>query len=1038
MNDMERLEILCQESLTAHGLGSQRERLALELREIDAQNEAEYILDVLEKGHRYHENPNNLLVYYLLGITPGWDRDSPPVFIEGEMPDIDVDFVAPVREYLRQEWAPKHFGEEYVCAIGNYNTFQLKSSFLDMTRVHGLDLKEIQIITKSLEAKDGDGKALTFDKALEEYDELRSYCEHHPDIKDAVKRILHRNRAMGTHAGGLVISSKRIDDFVPLVRGKDDAITSAWTEGLHGQDLGPMGLIKFDILGITDLMRIALACKLVKERHGLDYICSDPKVNRDWSDTSYLNDPKALGLAKVGDMLGIFQFDSPGIRKLCKESGVTSFEDLVAYSALYRPGPLGQGMHTVYGNRKNGRDDSHLHLHPILQRILGKTYGVMVYQEQVMQILHAVGDIPLKDCEACRKAISKKQIDKFIKYKTQFIERGQKNLGWNEEQVEELFSQVEAFSSYGFNKSILINTVIPTPHGNKKIQEFVPGDWVYGVNQQGDTVEVEVVAIHDHGVLDGYCVTFDDGYTVNCTLDHKFLTEDGQKSLREICGTNSSILCDAQNMESVNVSAKNRMLDKSLWGVGLVSEHAPIANIRRLVRRKIVRVVPMGKGRMYDLEVASTTHNFLLANGVVTSNSHSVAYTYISSRLLYLKAHYPLEFYCATLTCEKTSDKIKEYKRDAVSHGRNIDVVPIDINLSKADFHIEGDRIFYGLADIKGIGGDMARRIVAGQPYKDLQDFLERFGTDASVVKPFVELGVFGMDRDRKLRYYNEYRDHFSKIAARDKRFLESKERYKQRLIDELGDIAYYAEIDWDNMESVEAGIMKLMDIFTDDKKKAIQKAAVTYIRRVEGHDIKVTTDRFQDLGVFDIGSIERAEDAWSSVERAIVLSAAEVKHYGFRWMHPLEISRRYSGGRTFEDFRRAVENNENEFYVEVMVTSCQERVSKKGTVYHSLTIEDSNSETQKMNIWDNDWERFGKFLSMWVDPDANPEDSKDPRNKPVGNMLRILLTPPDPKFPMYNLKSWPKHLYSRLAPKDYSMDFRVVVMEYARDWSKW
>ena len=175
-----------------------------------------------------------------------------------------------------------------------------------------------------------------------------------------------------------------------------------------------MGLIKFDLLVITNLLQIAFCCKLIKERHGCQYVCSDPAVNRDWSDTFYLDDPESIKVANAADLLGIFQFDSPGIRKLVK-GNVTGFDDLVALSSIYKPGPLGKQMHTRYIERKHGREQ--FELPNLLKPILSKTYGVMVFQEQVTRILHLVGLIPLKDCEVVRKSISKKQVEKFSKYR---------------------------------------------------------------------------------------------------------------------------------------------------------------------------------------------------------------------------------------------------------------------------------------------------------------------------------------------------------------------------------------------------------------------------------------------------------------------------------------------------------------------------------------------------------------------------------------------------------------------------------------------
>jgi DNA polymerase-3 subunit alpha len=219
---------------------------------------------------------------------------------------------------------------------------------------------------------------------------------------------------------------------------------------LNAQDLQPVGLIKFDLLVINNLLQIAYATDLIKKRHGLDHLWALPG-SWDWSDISYLNDPKCIEMANSADLKCIFQFDSEGIRKMVKRGGVSRFDDLAVYSALYRPGPLNMGMDARYCKRKQGEEP--WNVHPLLQPSLGGTYGVMVYQEQVMDILKVVGGIPDMHTEKVRKAISKKKVKQFIKYKDMFIENGQVNLGVNEDFVRDQWDQIESFAEYGFNKS---------------------------------------------------------------------------------------------------------------------------------------------------------------------------------------------------------------------------------------------------------------------------------------------------------------------------------------------------------------------------------------------------------------------------------------------------------------------------------------------------------------------------------------------------------------------------------------------------------
>ena len=398
------------------------------------------------------------MIAYLLGLCDDFEINTEPAHSQGEFPDIDVDYLPIVQDYLRNEFCPKRFGRDNVVNIGNYGTFGLKSALLDMARVYGADRIEIQTITKNLQDKDEEGKPVTWDKALELSPELNDYAKKYPEITDAARRLIDRNRNRGKHAGGTVVSSVKIDDFVPIMIDTDGNPVSGWTEGLHDQDLQPVGLIKFDVLAIKDLLRIANCCKLIKDRNPKIKSISAYEGCSDWSDISYLNDPKALAMANESKTRGVFQFDSEGMRNLVRSGGVDCFEDLVAYTALFRPAALKMQMHERYIQRKKARETWEDQVPECVREILKNTYGVFCYQEQVMQVLNVVGDIPLIHCEKIRKAISKKKEKEFLKYKQMFLENGSKKTGWpidskDNKNMNFLFSQLEAFSGYGFNKS---------------------------------------------------------------------------------------------------------------------------------------------------------------------------------------------------------------------------------------------------------------------------------------------------------------------------------------------------------------------------------------------------------------------------------------------------------------------------------------------------------------------------------------------------------------------------------------------------------
>lgn len=1308
LTQFQKLEKLLWHIFDRKGLcDKHRRRLEWELREVDVQGKSEMFLDMFREKKILPSNDNNVMIPWLMGLCADFDIERDPAFVQGDMPDIDVDYLSEVRDYLKNRWAVDTFGEQYVCNIGNYMTFGLKSALIDMARVHGLPREQMLELTKNLDAKDEEGKAMTWDAAMKLYPKLKQYCDEHPDVADSARKLINRNRGMGQHAGGLIISSIPLSDLVPLVKRKDNPQASAWVEGLHGQDLQPVGLVKFDLLVISNLKQISRCCELIKQRHGMSGICALPG-QPDWSDIpAWRNDPKALAMADEGDLKCIFQFDSEGIRRLVRAGGVDRFEDLVAYTSMYRPGPLGMGMHDRYTKRKRGEEP--YSLHPMLEPILGGTYGVMCYQEQIMQMLNIVGEIPLRDCEIVRKAISKKKVEAFKKYKQMFIQNGMKNLSLPETEVSEIWQAVESFSEYGFNKSLHQDTYIPTTQGLKKIRDFQKGDRVYCVDESGNTVETEVVNLHDHGILECYSVVFDDGYEVVCTLDHKFLTHKGQVPLHEILAHNISVLCEREHGDSYgkkknmrmefevreslrfekqsfgsskdlckmpgtsiqdrrvesalrenllseffgdetsacmsgmskagmgredldlsmprgvrhseindrtpdgmrgvqenkkgeykgeesedkqvgrtsqgifdcsqknigttgDSSPKSRKSQKmevgeprkvcevhggcgkesqaikvgglaerttwmehkkdSMWKkigskmetgrhgqgedmdrggwilplfrtpekhevrelstaccqgerrhaergmsskeehyfdqsghvlfsqqysengnemVGSVSVHAPISETGRLVPRRVLRAVPVGKQRCYDLEVACPTHNFVLPSGIVTSNSHAVAYTYISSRLLYLKSHYPPEFYAAVLSCETDSDKINEYKIEARRHG--VEMHRVDVNKSRETFDLVGDTIYFGLGNVKGIGEAAAKRIVAGQPYAGFEDFLQRYGTDAAVMKCIVGLRCFEeKDPVTLWKFYEHYKSSVGKFEDKRKRFVASMGVFdeefarllpgdKRTISDFSGDDPFgaleFAGLDVDEVvevercvesdtgtgkEVVEVSYMPIAgteDFIEVHDKRYVKKILVkkkwnrlNELRKLWNKRQKAM-ERFSDSQRASLPTLKDFKASEHKVDKAFAKelrsqSSCESKYYGFPWTHNLEKSPDFKGF-TFQTLK---DNDGCVSPVEVEVVSAKANTSQKGNSYLSLEVEDARGERGRVNVWEDDRKRWGEEFVK-------------------GNLLRLRLCPPSGGFTTYTLEKNPKQPSKnwQLRYPTKESDYRVCVL---------
>ncbi len=351
-----------------------------------------------------------------------------------EAPDIDIDFCQERRELVIQ-YVKEKYGYANVAQIGTFGTLKAKAAVRDVCRALGVDLKRADVIAKMIPEE----LNIKLKDALTKSPELKAEYDNDPQIKEVIDFSMALEglaKSAGTHAAGVVIADRPLVEYVPLqkITGRDDILTQ-WT------DVEKAGLLKMDFLGLRNLTILDRAVKNVKRHRGVDIVPKDLP----------LDDKPTFALLQRGETKGIFQLESGGMRDLLTKMKPDKFEDIIATSALYRPGPLEGGMVTTYVECKNGRLEV-AKIHPIVDPVLAETYGVMVYQEQVMRILNRLGGIELASSYKCIKAISKKKLDDIAKYKGQFIEGSQSN-GMSEEQATELFGLIDKFAGYGFNKS---------------------------------------------------------------------------------------------------------------------------------------------------------------------------------------------------------------------------------------------------------------------------------------------------------------------------------------------------------------------------------------------------------------------------------------------------------------------------------------------------------------------------------------------------------------------------------------------------------
>ncbi len=454
--DKDYLRELCEAGMTwRYGedgvTDAHRERLDLELGVIDQMGYSSYFLIVwdfarfaVEQGIPCQARGSacGAIVAYVLGFSHVCPLEYDLLFerfldpSRSEPPDIDIDFCRDRRQ-LVIDYTKEKYGINNVAQIGTFGTLKAKMVVRDVGRALGVPLARVNEIAKMVP----DTLNIKLKTAVEESQDLQDAYHSDPQVKELIDiayRLEGLARSAGTHAAGVVVADEPISNFIPLQRitGKEDIITQ-W----DGPTVEMAGLLKMDFLGLRNLTILDKAVKNV-ERY--------QKIKIDPLELP-LDDPKTFALLQRGETKGIFQLESGGMRDLLTKMRPDRFEDIIATSALYRPGPLEGGMVMEYVNVKHGRQEPRK-IHPVVDEVLAETNGVMVYQEQVMRILNRVGNIELPAAYRCIKAISKKKLKIIADFREQYVQ-GARDNGIPEATAVELFELIEKFAGYGFNKS---------------------------------------------------------------------------------------------------------------------------------------------------------------------------------------------------------------------------------------------------------------------------------------------------------------------------------------------------------------------------------------------------------------------------------------------------------------------------------------------------------------------------------------------------------------------------------------------------------
>lgn len=735
---------------------------------------AAYFLRLLERGTKV-ANDCNSFVAYAIGITDDFPVAGPPIYLEQDLPDIDLDFNDVKRpmviSYLREK-----YGYSQVAQIGNINTLRARSVIASGCKRFGIpDHEKFALYDVMIEYSSGDER---YGKGVEDTfrrtDVGKAFALRHPAAM-VMTRLENHASHTGVHAAGIIVCNNPVGDYCTV--GADGVAQ------IDKHDATALNLLKIDALGLRTLG--------IMEDAGVATPAELYALK--------LDDPKVFEVFNRHRFAAIFEFEGAAQKSVSTRVRIDDFRTIDHLTALARPGPLGAGAANRYIDRKAGREPIE-YLHPLLADVLGDTYGVVLYQEQIMKIVRELGDFSWADTSTVRKAMSNRRgVEYLNKFRDQFREGAVKH-GIPAATAEAIWDDVYSFGAWGMNRCVAGSTKVKLAHPNQfdgrnptiaalyKRYKEKPTSWIrqrksmpvlMAMDSEGVGKPVAALDIVKQGIKHCIRLVFRDGRKIECTADHKFLINgrwrrcgdalEGDEFTglkKDRSSTNRAIIRGSRGwakglkwkdgkrpelngkVRDANVF-KLRMHGSKCEEAGckrrgtqahhndfcggnkrpkdltwLCDGHHKKRHIEHGSRRGpyergwkvdkpaiLAEVIALGPKETYDIVMPEPNHNFVLANGIVTHNSHTCAYSVISYWCGYFKAYHPLEYAAACLRAAKDDDSttatLREMQEDDFRY------VPFDVDRSLENWSVIDGELIGGFMNLEGVGPAKAAAAVA-------------------------------------------------------------------------------------------------------------------------------------------------------------------------------------------------------------------------------------------------------------------------------------------------------------------------------------